>query len=108
MLVTPSQISAYILVYSTRSKLPLGWGWEAAIHPDDLNGLVEYWRSCLASGTPVDTEARMRRFDGVHRWFLFRANPLRDESGNIIKWYGTNTEISMTGSGLRRHLSIVA
>ena len=71
----------------------LGWGWAAAIHPDDLNGLVEYWRSCLASGTPVDTEARMRRFDGVHRWFLFRANALRDESGNIIKWYGTNTDI---------------
>jgi PAS domain S-box-containing protein len=71
----------------------LGWGWGAAIHPDDLPGLVEYWRTCLASGTPVDTEARMRRFDGVYRWFLFRASPLRDEAGNIIKWYGTNTDI---------------
>ena len=70
-----------------------GWGWGAAIHPDDANGLAEYWRSCLASGTPVDTEARMRRFDGVYRWFLFRADPLRDESGNIIKWYGTNVDI---------------
>ena len=71
----------------------LGWGWEAAIHPDDLPGLVEYWQSCLASGMPVDTEARLRRFDGIYRWFLFRANPLRDESGNIIKWYGTHTDI---------------
>ena len=53
----------------------------------------EYWRSCLASGTPVDTEARMRRFDGVYRWFLFRADPLRDELGNIINWYGTNVDI---------------
>jgi PAS domain S-box-containing protein len=71
----------------------VGWGWGAAIHPDDLPGLVEYWQACLASGTPVDTEARMRRFDGVYRWFLFRANPLRNELGNIIKWYGTNTDI---------------
>ena len=40
-----------------------------------------------------ETEARLRRFDGKYRWFLFRANPLRDESGNIVKWYGTNTDI---------------
>ncbi len=71
----------------------VGWGWGAAIHPDDAKGLVEYWQSCLASGTPVDAEARMRRFDGEYRWFLFRANPLRDESGNIVKWYGTNIDI---------------
>jgi PAS domain S-box-containing protein len=70
-----------------------GWGWGAAIHPDDLNGLVEYWQAHLRSGSPVDTEARMRRFDGEYRWFLFRANPLRDESGNIVRWYGTNTDI---------------
>jgi len=71
----------------------LGWSWGAAIHPDDLPGLVEYWQTCLASGTPVNTEARMRRFDGVYRWFLFRASPLRGESGTIVKWYGTNTDI---------------
>jgi len=70
-----------------------GWGWEAAIHSDDVKGLVEYWQSCLASGMPVEAEARLRRFDGAHRWFLFRANPLRDESGKVIKWYGTNIDI---------------
>jgi PAS domain S-box-containing protein len=70
-----------------------GWGWEAAIHPDDVKQLVDYWKSSLVSGTPVEVEARMRRFDGAYRWFLFRANPLRDESGNIAKWYGTNTDI---------------
>ena len=70
-----------------------GWGWGAVIHPDDAPGLVEYWQSHLASGAPVDTEARMRRFDGEYRWFLFRANPLRDEAGNIVKWYGTNVDI---------------
>jgi PAS domain S-box-containing protein len=70
-----------------------GWAWGAAIHPDDAKGLVDYWQSALASGTPVDTEARMRRFDGEYRWFLFRADPLRDESGNIVRWYGTNVDI---------------
>ena len=71
----------------------VGWNWTAAIHPDDAAGLFQYWQGCLASGTPVDTEARMRRFDGEYRWFLFRANPLRDASGNIIKWFGTNVDI---------------
>ena len=70
-----------------------GWGWAEAIHPDDRKKLVEEWQSCLASGTPVDTEARIRRCDGSHRWFLIRANPLKDESGNILKWYGTNIDI---------------
>jgi formate hydrogenlyase transcriptional activator len=70
-----------------------GWGWAEAIHPDDRKKLVEEWESCLASGTPVDTEARIRRFDGSHRWFLIRANPLKDEAGNILKWYGTCVDI---------------
>ena len=70
-----------------------GWGWAEAIHPDDRENLVDQWHSCLVSGTPVDTEARIRRFDGSYRWFLFRANPLRDESGKIVKWYGTTIDI---------------
>ena len=70
-----------------------GWGWTSAVHPDDLNRLAEYWRSILASGESGEIEGRLRRFDGVHRWFLFRASPLRDESGNIVQWYGTNTDI---------------
>src|SRR3954470_23032252 len=46
------------------------WGWTVALHPDDLKGLVDYWRSVLASGEPGEIEARLRRFDGVYRWFL--------------------------------------
>jgi len=70
-----------------------GWGWAEAIHPEDREQLVEVWQSSLASGIPVDTEARIRRFDSSYRWFLIRGNPLRDESGNILKWYGTCTDI---------------
>ena len=70
-----------------------GWSWMAAIHPDDLDGLTAAWQRILASGEPGEAEARIRRFDGAYRWFLFRANPLRDESGKIVKWYGTNLDI---------------
>jgi PAS domain S-box len=69
------------------------WGWTAAVHPDDLNGLAEAWQRIIASEQAGETEARLRRFDGAYRWFLFRASPLRDESGKIVKWYGANLEI---------------
>jgi PAS domain S-box-containing protein len=57
----------------------LGWGWTAAIHPDDLNDLADYWQSIMHTGEPGETEARFLRFDGEYRWFLFRANAVRDE-----------------------------
>jgi len=69
------------------------WGWQAAIHPEDLAGLVDYWKSLLAFGKPGETEARMRRWDGEYRWFLLRTVPLYDGTGRIVKWYGTNTDI---------------
>lgn len=70
-----------------------GWGWQAAIPPEDLAGLLEYWQGVLASGAPGETEARLRGADGVNRWFLFRAVPLYNDEGQLIKWYGTNTDI---------------
>jgi PAS domain S-box-containing protein len=71
----------------------LGSGWEVAIHPDDLNDLVDYWRRVVASGQPGEIEGRLRRSDGVYRWFLFRATPFLDQNGSVVKWYGTNTDI---------------
>jgi PAS domain S-box-containing protein len=70
-----------------------GWNWTSAVHPDDLESLGTAWQSILASAAPGEAEARLRRFDGSYRWFLFRANPLRDESGNIVRWYGANLDI---------------
>jgi len=69
------------------------WGWTVALHSDDLNGLVNYWRSVLASGAPGEIEGRLRRSDGVYRWFLFRATPSFDNDGKVVKWFGTNTDI---------------
>ncbi len=70
-----------------------GWGWQDAIHPEDLKEITDKWLGFLASGQPGEVEGRLRRFDGAYRWFLFRAEPLRDESGNIVNWYGTDTDI---------------
>src|SRR6267143_3405583 len=70
-----------------------GWGWKIAIHPDDLPQLLDVWQGLLASGKPGELEARLRRADGVYRWFLFRVEPLHDAQGTIVKWYGTNTDI---------------
>src|ERR1700730_9309511 len=69
------------------------WGWTGALHSDDLNGVVDYWRSVLTSREPGEIEARLRRFDGVYRWFLFRATPSFDNEGRVAKWFGTNTDI---------------
>ena len=70
-----------------------GWGWIAAVHPEDVNGLSTMWQRIMASEARGEAEARLRRHDGAYRWFLFRVNPLRDESGAIVKWYGVNTDI---------------
>ncbi|HMJ43812.1 MAG TPA: PAS domain-containing protein [Pseudolabrys sp.] len=71
----------------------LGWEWQIAIHPEDLPRLLDSWREILEAGKPAEVEARMRRFDGEYRWFLFRPEPFRDEFGNVVRWYGTNTDI---------------
>jgi PAS domain S-box-containing protein len=69
------------------------WGWIAAVHPEDLSEVRSTWQQILGSELPGEGELRLRRHDGEYRWFLFRANPLRDEEGNIVKWYGISTDI---------------
>jgi formate hydrogenlyase transcriptional activator len=70
-----------------------GWGWQAAFHPEDIPPLMERWRELLVSGEPGEIEARLRRHDGVYRWFLIRVEPFRDASGKLVRWYGTSTDI---------------
>jgi PAS domain S-box-containing protein len=92
----------------------LGAGWEAAIHPDDVDALMQYWRGPLESGQPGQYEARFRRFDGTYRWLLSKAVPLHDEAGNVVRWYGLNTDIDdrkqaeMLLAGEKRLLEMVA
>ena len=70
-----------------------GWAWQSAIHPDDLPGLLDQWRFLLQSSKPGEFEVRLRRFDGIFRWFLIRVLPSRDEHGQVLKWYGQNVDI---------------
>jgi len=69
------------------------WGWAAALHPDESDRLVDYWRSVVRSGGPSEIEGRLRRFDGAYRWFLFRATPSLDNDGRVVEWFGTSTDI---------------
>jgi PAS domain S-box-containing protein len=71
----------------------LGWDWKVALHPEDLPGFLDRRGAIMASGKGGEIEARLRRFDGEYRWFLFRFEPLRDDRENIIRWYGSNTDI---------------
>jgi formate hydrogenlyase transcriptional activator len=83
-----------------------GWNWTAYIHPEDLDGIVARWRACLASGEIFEYETRVRRANGEYRWMFHRKVPLRDERGNIVKWYGSSLDIEerkTTEEQLRRN-----
>jgi PAS domain S-box-containing protein len=70
------------------------FGWTAAIHPDDRQPYSELWRASVATGKPLEAEARFRgSTNGEYRWFLARSVPLRDEHGKIMRWYGILTDI---------------
>lgn len=71
----------------------LAYGWAQALHPDDVERTREIWRSSVTHGKPYEIEHRIRRYDGEYRWFLSQANPARDESGKILRWFGTGTDI---------------
>ena len=63
------------------------------IHPEDLPSVMAKWSVDMAAGKPCEYEVRSRRADGEYRWFLIRTVPLRDEQGNIVRWYGTSADI---------------
>lgn len=71
----------------------LGWGWTSKINPEDVEAFVEKWLASVRSGEPFLAEARVRRADGEYRWFMHHKEPLRNEAGEIIKWYGSSIDI---------------
>ena len=70
-----------------------GMKWAASVHSEDVEGMVNAWRTSVASGEPFLYEARVRRADGQYRWMLHQKVALRDEQENIVKWYGTSIDI---------------
>jgi PAS domain S-box-containing protein len=71
----------------------VGWGWTKTFHPEDVDQCVANWRAALASGEPFEVEGRARRADGEYRTLLHRKVPLRNEHGNIVRWYGISFDI---------------
>jgi diguanylate cyclase (GGDEF)-like protein/PAS domain S-box-containing protein len=70
-----------------------GTSWSTTIHPDDLDFCLEKWKNALATGEAYEAQYRIRGSDGSYRWFLCRANPIREAAGQIVKWFGTCTDI---------------
>jgi formate hydrogenlyase transcriptional activator len=70
-----------------------GWGWKVVVHPDNLDKLVREWLALLDAPKPGELETRIRRYDGEYRWFLIRVVPQFDAEGNVIRWFGSNTDI---------------
>ncbi|MBK9711023.1 MAG: PAS domain S-box protein [Kouleothrix sp.] len=71
----------------------MGWGWQAALHPDDVQRCVDGWAESVRTGAPYEIEYRWRRADGTYRWHLGRALPVRGGDGRIVFWVGTGTDI---------------
>jgi len=89
-----SYVNKRFLEYTGSSaEQTAGSGWRALIHPDDLERHAGKWREAVATGKPHENEVRSLRSDGQYRWQLDRGVPLRDEDGNIVKWYGVTTDI---------------
>jgi len=70
-----------------------GWGWQRVHDPDILPRVLERWRASIATGRSFEMEFPLRRADGQFRWFLTRVVPLRSESGEVLHWFGTNTDV---------------
>jgi PAS domain S-box-containing protein len=71
----------------------LGYGWLEQVHSDDSENLIAAWLRTIQSGEQFEAELRIRRADGIWRWFIARATPLRDAEGCIVKWYGSSSDI---------------
>ena len=87
-------VNKQVLEYFGKTFDELGtWQTSNAVHPDDLDRVVALWTSAVATGQPYDVEYRLRRFDGIYRWFHVRGRPLRDAAGAIARWYVLLTDI---------------
>jgi PAS domain S-box-containing protein len=71
----------------------MGYGWVETIHPDDREQLVKAWQQAAATGQAFQLASRVRRHDGAYRWFDNRGVPLRNQHGEVVKWFGTNTDV---------------
>ncbi len=100
MVWTASPEDGAMVLFNARWS-DLGWTaaevaegqWQSVVHPDDARRLEAEWSRSLATGEPFEAECRVRSVESEYRWLLARASPLRDDNGQILRWYGINTDI---------------
>lgn len=80
----------------------LGNGWAEQLHPEDRNRVQQAWADAVASGDQFEAEYRIRRADGVYRWFKTRATPLRDADGRVVKWFGSSADFDEQKRGQQK------
>lgn len=81
--------------YTGRSaSAAIGCGWQAAVHPDDLQATLNTWREAIRSGEPYRKELRLRQADGAYRWFVSDGKPMRDSQGRILRWWVISVDIN--------------
>jgi PAS domain S-box-containing protein len=71
-----------------------GWGWQKVHHPEHVDRVVQRIRQSFENGTPWEDTFPLRGKDGTYRWFLSRALPIRNEAGEVVRWFGTNTDVT--------------
>jgi formate hydrogenlyase transcriptional activator len=81
-----------------------GWGWKVVVHPDDVDQLIREWLALVEARKPGELETRIRRHDGEYRWFLIRVVPQLDAEGNLVRWFGSNTDIEDRKTGEKKLL----
>ncbi len=87
-------VNARVLEYTGRTHDEMiGFGWQGIVHPSDLATVLERWTRSLATGQDYDVEFRLRRANGQYHWHIGRARAERDTSGQIVKWFGSNTDV---------------
>jgi PAS domain S-box-containing protein len=92
------------LNYTGRSETSShGWGWTDVVHPDDMSHCLRLWKTSLETGQPYELQYRLRRHDGVYRWFLGRAIAVYNRDFRIVKWFGTCTDIDDQKNSERQH-----
>ncbi len=100
-LVWMAERDGYVIWYNRRwyeytgttPEQMAGWGWQSVHHPEWISTVLGRWKAALARGEPFEMEFPLRGADGVFRWFLTRAVPVRDEHGKVLRWFGTNTNV---------------
>ena len=89
----PEFVNQRLQDYTGLSPDQISREWKPILHSDDAEEFANWWQSLQSSRKPGQTELRLRRFSGEYRWFQIAAAPIHDEQGNLVRWYGINTDI---------------